>query len=219
MKHKINLIQLVTVLIKSMKTTPRNSFSEHSMILETQSVHDSGIYEVDFVSNEKVVLKDIENNKFDAELALSCIMLPQQGDIVSTVQYEEDVYITCIIKSYSLEPKQYHLKGLVKAGLEESYLNISPQKIELKTRKIKLISHTLSALSRVGKWLIDGMTIKSKSIHQESENQNINCKETLNISARNRKVNITDIDSQSAKTSIQDSKQINITTDKLNINS
>ncbi|AIT08808.1 hypothetical protein LO80_01660 [Candidatus Francisella endociliophora] len=202
-----------------MKTTQKQNFSDQHTTFKTQSVHQNNIYEVDFVSSEKIILKDIKNNKLDAELALSCIMIPQQGDIVSTVSYKDDIYITSIIKSYSLEPKQYHLKGLVKAGLDESYLNISPQKIELKTRKINLISHTLSALSKVGKWLIDGMTIKSKTIHQESVSQNISCKETLDISAQNRKVDITDIDSQSAKVTIQDSKQINITTDKLNINS
>lgn len=176
------------------------------------------IFEVKSTKQDKIIISN-GSTTFDAELAISCIMIPKDGDIVSTAIYNNTHYIIAILKSYSMEPKQYHLKGLVKAGLDESYIDINPQNINLKTKNINLKSQTLSAIAKIGKWFIDGITTKAKNISQTSDNLKIDCKQKLSITTKNRNVKVTEVDFQKANTTIQDSKQINITTDKLNVNS
>ena len=177
------------------------------------------IYEITCIKNDIFTLKDQKEIFQEAELAASCIIVPKIGDIVLCIEHDNQLYITFVIKSYSLEPKEYNLKGIVKAGLDESYIKIDPQSINLQTNKINLVSQVISTLANIGKWIINGISIKAESIHQKTQNHNIECNQTLNISAKNKKTIIKELDSQVADITIQNSKQINITTDKLNINS
>ena len=147
----------------------------------------NNIYEVIEVDSNTYKIKAENSSVYDAELAISCVVIPRVDDIVTIATYNNTIFITSIIKSYNIEPREFHLKGLVKAGLEESYINIDAQNIRIETKKINLISKFLISVTNISKWFSTSTSVNSKSIKQSSDYNKIKCKQTLTIDAKNNK--------------------------------
>lgn len=200
------------MLLKEHKTIYTNTNRETSTIRK--------VFKVISKYNDKFLVKDPDDNhcEYIADVASSCILIPCEGDIVSAIVYKDELYIECILKRESVEPKKFKLQGEVEAGLDESKIQITPQRISINSNNLSLISKITSITSKISKWLIDGLDIKSKLIKHNVENQQIICEEKYEIKAKNKSEEIEELNYSKSSATIQRSDDISVTTNKFNIN-
>ncbi|MDC0535152.1 DUF3540 domain-containing protein [Francisellaceae bacterium] len=108
----------------------------------------------------------------NAKLAASCVMTPNEGDLVQIYITPKQIYIMAILEKVLPIPSEYTLNGKVTLGIEESQVVVDANKVSIKTKEIesraKNIKNTSVNQTNTSKRSI---TKVSESIRVESETQ------------------------------------------------
>ncbi|MFT6835435.1 MAG: hypothetical protein ACJA0H_001474 [Francisellaceae bacterium] len=138
-------------------------------------------------------------HQIETFLSASCIIQPENDDIVEVLLSFNKAYIVSVLERSNNNLLKYILHGDVTLGAGKSNISINSKEIEIKSSKMSLKSNNMLNIS--------------------VENAQIEASNLLEISAENRETNINGLDLHTAETISQKSSQINITSNKFNINS
>lgn len=108
----------------------------------------------------------------NAKLAASCVMTPNEGDLVQIYITPKQIYIMAVLEKVLPIPSEYTLNGKVTLGIDESQVIVDANKVSIKTKEIesraKNIKSTAVNQTNTSKRSI---TKVSESIRVESETQ------------------------------------------------
>ena len=161
----------------------------------------------------------LNEKRYTAKLSPSCILIPELGDVVSVLFLNNQYYIVHILERNVLSRAQYQLKGSVKLGTEESSVEIKPYQVSIKTPAIKLQGDSVKIYAKAIEWLSDKLQSIHKSIAILADNQIVKIKKMLTVKTQNQQIEVKETDLKSSKIKIEKSDQVNISSNKFNINS
>ncbi len=199
------------------KNSLKSTTSKISSEISSAAVHHiATIFSID--KQQKHFQISLDNQTLTAQLAASCTLLPEEGDVVEILQSNEKTYILSVLERAHLTPAQHRLQGEAFIGTDESYLKVMPAEIELKTSTAKIESNTFNLTAKTGQWIIEKLHAFHEYFSSHSKYSQIKIDTLLKVEAENRETKIKQLDVHETDTLIQKNKQTNLTTNKFNVN-
>ena len=87
----------------------------------------------------------------NAKLAASCVMTPNEGDLVQIYITPNQIYIMATLEKVLPVPSEYKLNGKVTLGINESQLVIDTNQINMKSKTVNIKAENISLISKATK--------------------------------------------------------------------